>query len=88
MVKLHMLVFFLIIPYTVQKRGYLEMGDISKDNIRISVVVSRQDRQYLEQIAEADRRTLSNLVSKILADYVQAHRERHRNIEEIDMPEI
>ncbi len=64
------------------------MGDISKDKVRISVIISRQDRQYLEQIAETDRRTFSNLVGKILADYVQAHRERHRNIEEIDMPEI
>ena len=41
------------------------------NSTRISVTVSRADYEALKGKAEADNRSISNLASKILADYLK-----------------
>lgn len=43
---------------------------LSKDNVRVSVTVSKKDYELLKRLAEEDGRSISNLVGKIIKDYL------------------
>ncbi|OXB94683.1 ribbon-helix-helix domain-containing protein [Parageobacillus galactosidasius] len=44
---------------------------ISKDNTRTLITIPKELKKQLEEIAKQDNRSFSNLVVKILKDYVR-----------------
>ena len=43
---------------------------LSKDKVRTQIILKRQVKEELQKLAEADSRSLSNMVNKILSDYI------------------
>ena len=43
---------------------------ISKDNIRMSLVIPKELKKELQQIAKEENRSLNNLIITILKDYM------------------
>ena len=43
---------------------------VSKDNTRVSITVSKKDYELLKRLSEEDGRSISNLVGKIIKDYL------------------
>lgn len=43
---------------------------LAKDNTRIGLVVSKDFKEELQQLANSDGRTLSNYIVKVLIDHV------------------
>lgn len=48
---------------------------LSEDNTRVLVTITKQQKQELEDIAQKDKRSISNLCSKILSDYLERLKE-------------
>ena len=46
---------------------------ISSDKVRISLVIDKEDKAKLEEIAKADDRTLSYIVNKAIKEYLQSN---------------
>ena len=46
-------------------------GEISTNNIRISLVIPKELKATLSEIAVSENRTLSNLITTILSNYVK-----------------
>ena len=43
---------------------------VSKDKTRVSITVSKKDYELLKRLSEEDGRSISNLVGKIIKDYL------------------
>lgn len=46
---------------------------IGKDKERINFTISKSDKAILQQIAQADNRTLSNTINVAIKEYIKAH---------------
>lgn len=46
------------------------MGDIAKNKIRMSLVIEKELKNKLTDIAAQDKRSLNNLICMVLEDYV------------------
>ena len=57
------------------------MNKGAKDKEIFSVRMPSELRKSLEQLAEADKRSLSNIVIKILSEHVEAHKPRRKKKE-------
>ena len=44
---------------------------VSESNVRVPITIPKDLKQQLDNLAKEDRRTFSNLCTKILSDYVQ-----------------
>ena len=47
---------------------------VSKDKTRISVTLSKEEYELLKNIAKEDGRSISNLASKVLSDYLKLNK--------------
>lgn len=41
---------------------------VSKDNVRVSVTINKQEYELLKKIAEAEKRSVSNLAGLIISE--------------------
>lgn len=44
---------------------------ISKTNVQMSLIIPKEVKQELKQIADAENRSLNNLINTILLDYLK-----------------
>lgn len=56
------------IIYIISMKGVNNM--ISKDNIRMSLVIPKELKKELQQIAKSENRSLNNLIITILKNYM------------------
>lgn len=45
---------------------------ISKENVRISIILQKENLDKLKILAEKEKRSISNLCAKILSDYLDS----------------
>lgn len=48
---------------------------VSEEKTRVLVTITKAQKEMLDELAEKDRRSLSNLCAKIIADYLDSIRE-------------
>ncbi len=48
---------------------------IADSNTRVLITISKNAKKQLDKIAADEKRTLSNLCAKILADYLEARKD-------------
>lgn len=48
---------------------------ISKDNIRMSLIVSKELKKNLEEQAKKDNRSVNNLINTVLIEYLNKKKE-------------
>ena len=44
---------------------------VSENNVRVPITIPKELKLQLDNLAQEDKRTFSNLCAKILSDYVQ-----------------
>lgn len=49
---------------------------MATDKGRLTTYVPNEVKEYIEKLANADRRTLSNMVEIILIDFVESHQQK------------
>lgn len=49
---------------------------VSKDNGRVMIKLSKEDKELLERLAEEDNRSVSNYASTILQNHLKKFKER------------
>ena len=49
---------------------------IGKDKERINFTISKSDKEKLQQIADAESRSLSNTINVAIKDFIKAHSEK------------
>jgi predicted DNA-binding protein len=47
---------------------------ISKDNDRLTIIISKESKKELEQIAKEDKRSTSNYVANLLEEHINEKR--------------
>lgn len=52
---------------------------VSEEKTRVLVTITRKQKEHLDQLAAADKRTISNLCAKILTDYLDELKEGEEN---------
>ena len=48
---------------------------ISKDNVRTSLIINKESKAKLENVAKSENRSFNNLMNKILEDYLKEKKE-------------
>ena len=54
----------------------MAQGEISPNNIRMSLVIPRELKAQLEIIAKAESRSLNNYITKVLKEAVEEYKSR------------
>ena len=49
-------------------------GEIHKDKIRVSLILPKTLKDYLQSLADEDDRSLNYIIEKILGEYMAAHK--------------
>ena len=49
-------------------------GEIHKDKTRVSLILPKTLKDYLQSLADADDRSLNYIIEKILSEYMAAHK--------------
>ncbi len=49
---------------------------ISKNNKRVMVTLTKEISKYIDKLAQEEQRTVSNLCSKIITDYVSNRKKK------------
>ena len=44
---------------------------ISSNNVRVNITVAKEEKEKLEKIAKEDKRSVSNLIAKIVKEYLE-----------------
>lgn len=54
----------------------MSQGQIAENKVKTTIVLEKQLKSDLENIAKQERRSLNNLMSNILANYVESIKKR------------
>lgn len=46
---------------------------VKDQNIRVMAVISRESNEKLKKVAKEDSRSVSNLIGKLINDYLESH---------------
>lgn len=53
-------------------------GDISDNKSRVSLILPKELKAYLQTIADEDDRSLNYVIEKILSEFMETHKETHK----------